>query len=343
MAQGALRDNRPHRGSQGGQRGGNSGVCSHGRQVSDACSGSREAEAAANAAKHEAETIRASVPESSRAYGVWICGAAIGDDEYVAAKLKEIQDELCGPEDVTQTDGDGGSLGVLQNLSLGLANEDPHAAHSAVLYSLQNRIDWILSVHLPSETRGLARAVDMSIRKSYAHCFGWDPFDPDSMPYDAPLLDPSFVADRFIQKTRNGGGGFRPTEKRALFLNTFNTVAPQLLGSGNTAGLWTSLETVLGAGSFDDANQDQRWTAFYNSGSRYGEELKAEWLRLKQDQLAAAHAAGIETPPASVLDADVCAFGHKEHNTAAEGGLRVRAWTAARRPCRATMLGAWPI
>ena len=67
----------------------------------------------AHRSKGEARTISSSAPstsglktstkaaldavsERSRAKGVWRCGAAIGDDAYVAFKLKELEVELCG-------------------------------------------------------------------------------------------------------------------------------------------------------------------------------------------------------------------------------------------------------
>ena len=52
------------------------------------------ANAAAATAKEAAKAALDAVPERLRAKGVWTCGAAIGDDAYVKAKLKEKADKL---------------------------------------------------------------------------------------------------------------------------------------------------------------------------------------------------------------------------------------------------------
>ena len=112
------------------------------------------------------------------------------------------------------------------------------------------------------------------------------------------------------QKIRSGGG-YRRTTRRALFLNNPSNVVPQLVSSGSTPGLWQSLTSILGDDSFTDGNEKQRWTAFYASGSRFGEALKAEWQRLQQLRSAAMAAAGLDNAGESVLDADTNSFGHR--------------------------------
>ena len=121
---------------------------------------------------------------------------------------------------------------------------------------------------------------------------------------------PSFVRDLFGLKIRLGGGGYRRTTRRAPFLNNLNNVAPQLVSSASTPGLWQSLATVLGDDSFNDANEKQRWAALYASGSRFGEALKAEWQRLQQLRTEAMAAAGAQDATKSILDADHNSFGH---------------------------------
>ena len=87
---------------------------------------------------------------------MWICGAALGSEGYVKAKLKAVQDRLCGQ---------GDSEGALLTVATELADADPHAAHSAILYSLQARVDYLLGTHLPEQTCELAEAVDATLRK----------------------------------------------------------------------------------------------------------------------------------------------------------------------------------
>ena len=118
--------------------------------------------------------------------------------------------------------------------------------------------------------------------------------------------------DRFALPVRLGGGGFRPTAERALFLNTLNNVAPQLLATERTRGLWPSLDSVFGAGSFNADNAATRWDAFYASGSRFALALRSEWGRVQQARKDAIIAAGLPTPPTdTVFDASASSFGHK--------------------------------
>ena len=83
-------------------------------EVAAAASPENAAAAAATAAKAKeaAEEKRRGVPRSARARGVWICGAALGSEGYIKAKLKEVQIRLCGQED-----SDGALLTTLKELS----------------------------------------------------------------------------------------------------------------------------------------------------------------------------------------------------------------------------------
>jgi len=116
-----------------------------------------------------------------------------------------------------------------------------------------------MSVHLPEETRSLAAAVDRSLRACYALCFGAGPLDPNGL--SESQEDRAFVRDRFALPVRLGGGSFRPTVERALFLNNPSNVAPQFLATEQTRGLWPSLDLVFGAGSFNADNAATRWDA----------------------------------------------------------------------------------
>ena len=72
----------------------------------------------------------------------------------------------------------------------------------------------------------------------------------------------AFVREGFVLPVRLGGGGFRLTVERALFPNTLKHVAPQFLAAEQTRGLWPSLDSVFGAGSFNAENAATRWDAF---------------------------------------------------------------------------------
>ena len=54
------------------------------------------AEAAARTAAHKAEELQDAVPEELRAYGITVCGAALGDDDYIKDFLLSKQTEICG-------------------------------------------------------------------------------------------------------------------------------------------------------------------------------------------------------------------------------------------------------
>ena len=142
------------------------------------------AAATAAEAKEAAEEARRGVPRSARAHGAWICGAALGSEGYIKAKLKEVQIRLCGQED-----SDGAFLTTLKELS----DADPHAAHSAIHYSLQSRVDYLLETHLPDHTRDLAEAVDAVLRKCYLVCFGTDLLESEGQSGSLYQDDPSFV------------------------------------------------------------------------------------------------------------------------------------------------------
>ena len=86
----------------------------------------------------------------------------------------------------------------------------------------------------------------------------FDIFEPP--PEGTPLL--RFTEERVVLKTKHSGLDFRPYKHRYLLLNSLNNVLPQAIDrldtNGNLIkGLWNSLSSVLGAGSFDDANKDE--------------------------------------------------------------------------------------
>ena len=89
-----------------------------------------------------------------------------------------------------------------------LSNADPHAAHSAIHYSLQSRADYLLETHLPDQTRDLAEAVDAVLRKCYLICFGTDLLDSEGQNGSLYKDDPSFFRNLFSLKILSGGGGY---------------------------------------------------------------------------------------------------------------------------------------
>ncbi len=160
-------------------------------------------------------------------FGVWICGAAIGDDGYVAAKLDEIEMELCEK---------------LRTLAKTLAAADAQVAHAVLRQSIITRIDYILSTHRPSLTRKLAHAMDETIRDCCLEIYGCDLLRDQEFPDN--LKDESLTSERVQLKISQGGGGLRLTEPRALFLNSMS------LALNVFRHAWPSLVSVFGNDSF---------------------------------------------------------------------------------------------
>ena len=103
------------------------------------------------------------VPEELRAYGITVCGAALGDDDYIKDFLLNKQTEICG--DIGKA-----SPGTTAAVIAALACLDPRS-ETAIHYLLQCRIDYLLETHLPIHTRQLAQAIDKVLRKAYEIAF----------------------------------------------------------------------------------------------------------------------------------------------------------------------------
>jgi len=125
-----------------------------------------EAKAAAQLLAAAAEAMRATVPEVHRAYGITGCGAAVSDGAYVQDFLLQKERELCG-------DQESGEVETIARVTAALAERTAHCTHTAIFYSLESRMDYVLSVHLPSQTRRLAMAVDKALREAQPFYKQW--------------------------------------------------------------------------------------------------------------------------------------------------------------------------
>ena len=158
-----------------------------------------ESKAAAQLLAAAAEAMRAAVPEVHRACGITGCGAAFGDDAYVKDSPLQKERKLRGDPEL-------GDVGIISRVTAALAERSAHCAHTAIFFSPQSRVDYILSVHLLSQTRRLAAAVGKLLREAYARALGADIFNPEG---DFPeQLDLTSTWDRFWLK-HSLGGGFR--------------------------------------------------------------------------------------------------------------------------------------
>ena len=194
-------------------------------------------------------------------------------------------------------DIDAAEPGVIASVVDHLSDESAHCASTAIYYSLQCRVEYLLGTHLPSETRGLANKVDEALRKAYARCFGIDLLNPEGTRSDQ--TDPTFYRDLMGLKTKAGGMGYRNTERRSLFVNALSSALPQMMGDGETAPLWASLGDILGSDSFTEANADHCWQTFFNSGSAWATEFQSEIVRLKALHALALQSAGLTADPDS--------------------------------------------
>ena len=75
--------------------------------------------------------------------------------------------------------------------------------------------------------------------------------------------------------------------KNALLLNSLTISISQAIDRVSeegaiTTGLWNSLSSILGTGSFDHANKDTCWTSFHDSGISLANDLKTLIKRVKE-------------------------------------------------------------
>jgi hypothetical protein len=249
----------------------------------------------AEAARKAAEDARARVPENHKAYGVVICGAALGDQNFEEEFLKEKTEEV---------------VKQIELVTEKLAQESAHCLSAAIYYSLQARVDFLLETHLPSLTRELAQQVDVSLRKAYIKAFDIDLLSPSGQRTGEE--DPSFLRDLAGLKAKAGGCGYRNTSKRAPFLNTMNNVLPQMAGEENNHALWPTLVPIFGAESFKSEEYEKRWEVFFSSGSEWAKELESEIIRVKDLRSKALDAAGrsLRPPENKTFDTPNTGFGH---------------------------------
>jgi hypothetical protein len=184
-----------------------------------------------------ADNIRSNVPEVFRSYGVIACGAALGDTEFQKDFILQKQREICG-------EIESGKPGVIASVTADLAEDSAHAASTAIYYSLQCRIDYILETHLPSLTRDFAKAVDKALGEAYRLVFDVDILNSEGQIGGED--DPAFISDLAELKVSAGGCGYRRTESRGVFLNAMNSALPQMMGDDNEPGLCPRLRQFSG-------------------------------------------------------------------------------------------------
>lgn len=195
----------------------------------------------------------------NKAYGIWICGAALGDNAYIHAKLQEQVQLLCG---TGADDAEDHSPGLIKKNVTLLSSINAQVASSAIRLSYSNRFDYLFSTHTPRQMEPFAEVIDSTIRSAYRTTFDCDLLNPAGELINQP--DPTLIRDRCLLKTSLGGAGIRPMSHRAPFLNTLNNFFDKI------PKLFPSLIPRFGGPeSFLPCNSSSRWSAFFESDSVY--------------------------------------------------------------------------
>jgi len=230
------------------------------------------------------------------ARGIYICNNPIGEAEFVQAFLGEKFKGICS---------------AIEKSSSALRPSSSHAEYLAFYYSYQTRFDYWFATNNTRYTYPLALKIDSFLRSTLCNLSGVNLFD--APPEGAPCVN--LTSERVVLKCRNGGLGFRPYESRYLLLNSLNNTMPQAIDrvdeSGSTRkGLWNSLKSILGQGSFDPLNKATCWEYFHHSGSSFGVD-HLELIELVQARYANCLAAlGLGFPDKeNVLMASTSCFG----------------------------------
>ena len=75
-------------------------------------------------------------------------------------------------------------------------------------------------------------------------------------------------------------------------------------------GLWNSLSTILGAGSFDDVNKDQCWTAFHASNFSFASDHQSLICLVKNRHFESHTTLAFEPPEGGIFAASDSCFGY---------------------------------
>jgi hypothetical protein len=230
----------------------------------------------------------------TKAYGIEVCNVPIGDPQFVASRLQAKFQQKCS---------------AIKKSSDALSSVDRHAAFQALQFSYQARFDYWFSTLPLNLTRPNDSVIQACLDGILGGICGLDPF---SAP--AGCLDQAFVSDRIYLKCRNGGLGIRPMAGRASLLNGLNDSLPQMIdrvGENDevTQGLWNSLSSIIGAGSFDEANKTTCWETFHASGSIFASDHLKEISSLKTRYRNTLEALGEDPSPDSIFSAPDIGFG----------------------------------
>ena len=231
-----------------------------------------------------------------QARGIDICNNPIGEDLYVETFLANKLESICK---------------AIKHSSDSLSVSSHHANFLAFYHSYQARFDYWMATNNLVFTGPLALKLDAFLRDILNTIAGFDIFEPP--PEGTPLL--SFTEERVALKLKNSGLGFRLYKHRYLLLNSMNNVLPQAIDrldeNGNLIkGLWNSLSSLLGTGSFDDANKDQCWAGFHASDSSFASDHQNLICVVKNRYLESHTTLAIDPPDCGIFTASDSCFGY---------------------------------
>ena len=244
----------------------------------------------------EPTTMEATDGSIIHARGIDICNNPIGEDLYVQTFLANKLDSICKE---------------IKRSSDCLSDASRHANFLAFYHSYQARFDYWTATNNLVYTGPLAIKLDAFLRDILNTIAGFDIFE--TPPEGTPLL--RFTEERVVLKTKHSGLGFRPYKHRYLLLNSLNNVLPQAIDrldtNGNLIkGLWNSLSSVLGAGSFDDANKDECWTAFHASNLSFASDHQSLICVVKNRHFESHTTLHFEPPEGGIFAASDSCFGY---------------------------------
>jgi hypothetical protein len=183
-----------------------------------------------------------------------------------------------------------------------------HAAYSMAYYSCMRRADFLAGAIPPRLKKYFCAKIDEKLLWAFTSALGIDLL---AAPADA-VPDAAVTADRKQLPTRLGGVGISLLSNRHLYRNMLTTVLPQLIDRVRedgtvTPGLFNDQAArILGQGSFNHANKENRWRTFLASDSALAVEFRDEYERAKtinlEPQSLIVLAAG-EVLPVSIFDA----------------------------------------
>ena len=101
--------------------------------------------------------------ETKYSYGIEKCGAAIGEEEFVKSSTERKVDEII--EDI-------------EKVSKVVAESDPQSAFAICIFSFQRKAEYLLSTHLPSQTREAVSRLDRALEQALERALRFNALDP---------------------------------------------------------------------------------------------------------------------------------------------------------------------